>query len=326
VNLLPTSPSSALPRRLLGLLLLVGQVACAGAASDKGEETGSDAGSDGGDGGGGGSDPDGDGFSGDDCGPDNAEIYPGAPEICDGLDSDCDGAPGAWEEDADADGLLDCAACEARGFYSQLQAETDPAVLWSQVESLTAGVSCSYARTKDNIWVSFDLEEDGAVECVYTGTRVLIRGGSPDGDALNVEHSWPRSEGADEEPALCDAHHLYPTTVESNENRASYPYGEVTGSTYWSEGGSSKGRDAAGDTVFEPRDTHKGNAARSMVYFAIRYGHTLSAADKSMYRSWDAVDPVEARDQVRDEEIQRYQGNSNPLVACPGLTARLLAD
>jgi endonuclease I len=78
--------------------------------------------------------------------------------------------------------------------------------------------------------------------------------------------------------------------------------------------------------VFEPRDTHKGNAARSMVYFAIRYGHNLSAAEKSMYRSWDAADPVEARDQVRDEEIQRYQGNSNPLVACPGLTARLLAE
>ncbi len=88
-------------------------------------------------------------------------------------------------------------------------------------------------------------------------------------------------------------------------------------------GGSRLGLDAGGATVFEPRDAHKGNAARSMVYFAIRYGHTLTASELSLYKAWDGLDPVDARELERTWTIAAEQGIPNPLVVCPDALGRL---
>jgi endonuclease I len=161
------------------------------------------------------------------------------------------------------------------------------------------------------------------VECVYTGTTVAILGGDPEDGGLNIEHTWPRSEGAESEPALCDVHHLYPTTPDSNAERASHPFGEVTGSVSWSQGGSQLGQ-GSGGTVFEPRDAHKGNVARSLLYVKLRYGQGLASSEQAAFAAWSASDPVDAAELDRSMGIGRYQGQANPFVVCDGLADRFL--
>lgn len=311
----------------LTLLLLTSCVTAP--AKDTGDPSSGD-GADGGDGQADGSDPgetdaDGDGATAEvDCDDDDDQAYPGAPERCDGVDNDCDGALASGEDDLDGDGSPDCLSCDSDGFWADTRDESDAAALTATLTALTDGVSCIYSRSREAMFLSIDL--DGTeVECVYTGRRVAITGSPPDEEDMNVEHSWPQSEGADEEPAKCDLHHLFPTDHDANAERGNRPFGVVSGTVYWSEGGSQMGLDASGDEVFEPRDEQKGDTARAMLYFALRYGHTLSADMTALFLTWHEADPPDAAEHDRNGDIQRFQDNANPFVACPDLPARVFA-
>lgn len=257
-------------------------------------------------------DVDADGFSADvDCNDADASVHPGAPERCDGVDANCDAR--ADELDADADGTLDCAVCDSVGYFAPLAASEDVTVT---LPELTAGVDCTYDRAREWLFTLVD-EHDGVVTCVYTGKTFAADDYPPDWDLVNTEHTWPQSQGASSEPAKCDLGHLYVADADANNARGDLPFGEVVGGVTWSEGGSQRGDDANGDVVFEPRDDHKGNVARSMAYFAMRYGHDLTAAQRDLFRRWDAADPVTATDRARETQIVRAQGTVNPFVACP---------
>ncbi len=312
-------------------LLLCCGLALGACGGDKGADSASEGAAgaeggagDGGDGGSGSTDADGDGVAAaDDCDDSDPAVFPGATERCNGVDDDCDGSIPEEEQNADADGIFACTACDEAGFWSLTLAHAgDDAALWEALESAVATVECSYSRSKSQIYTSIDLE-GSEVECVYTGTMVAIRGGSPDEGEMNIEHTWPRSEGAEAEPGLCDVHHLFPTTTDSNAERGSAPFGTVTGSTYWSQGGSKLGA-GSGGTVFEPRDQHKGNVARAMLYVKLRYGHSPASSEQAVFGAWNASDPVDADEQARSAAIARYQGSENPFVACPTLAARYL--
>jgi endonuclease I len=139
---------------------------------------------------------------------------------------------------------------------------------------------------------------------------------------MNTEHTWPQSQGADQFPAKCDLHHLYPTDTDANSLRGNHPFDEVVDES-WTGGGSRFGTNARGETAFEPRDEHKGNVARSMLYFAMRYGHDLSAEDLALYQGWSAADPADDVEIERSLRIGERQGAANPYVVCPGLVERL---
>jgi deoxyribonuclease-1 len=266
-----------------------------------------------------GSDVDGDGFGEDDCDDTDAQRFPGAPERCNGLDDDCDGNLHP-EEQGTSGGELACAACDAAGFWPE--ASDAPAVdLVPYLHEATTGVDCSYSRAREYLFTDLDFA-DGGVRCVYTNTFFPIPSYPPEWSKVNTEHTWPQSEGADADPAQCDLHHLFPADAEVNSLRGSLPFGEVV-NTDWSEAGSLKGKDAQGTTVFEPRDAHKGNVARAMLYFAVRYDYPVSTRQYALYESWHNSDPPDATETARNLEIQEQQGNANPFVACPNLVARL---
>lgn len=253
----------------------------------------------------------------DDCDDSDPLTFPGAIERCDQRDNDCDGDPLPDEL------LQDCTACDTAGFWSAtLGLESDALV--EVLYTLTAAQSCTdYSAETTFMFVDLDIDL-GEVECVYTGRRVAIIGGEkPDPNDMNTEHSWPQSLGAEEEPAKCDLHHLYPTDSYTNNLRANYPFGVVVTIDTSFDGGSLLGLDGSGDTVFEPRDVHKGNVSRSMLYFAMRYGYPLSDDELSLYKTWSALDPRDERELDRTLRIADRQGVANPYVACPWLVDQL---
>ncbi len=261
-------------------------------------------------------DADGDGVDAcSDCDDGDERVFPGAPERCNERDDDCDGAPLPDESAA-------CVECDAQGFWLPTR-ELSGSALVAEIRGLSEEHFCNdYGAATNYMFTRLD-KVDGVVECVYTGRTTPVGSSKPDPNDMNTEHTWPQSQGADEFPAECDLHHLYPTDTDANSIRGNLPFGEVTGGADWSEGGSQLGRDASGTTVFEPRDVHKGNVARSMVYFSMQYGFPIDASRLQLYKSWSAQDPPDAAEVARTLDIAEQQGAANAYVLCPWLVDEL---
>lgn len=169
--------------------------------------------------------------------------------------------------------------------------------------------------------------QNGQVQCIYTGQWVSVQqGGIPDWDTMNTEHSWPQSLGADIEPMRADLHHLMPTMSTANSVRGNLPFGNVVNQD-WSSGGSKRGTDASGTQVFEPRDAHKGDAARLLFYYAIRYGNMSNflTYQEETLREWFWEDPVDDWEIARNNGIYGYQNNRNPFIDYPEFLDRILS-
>ena len=130
---------------------------------------------------------------------------------------------------------------------------------------------------------------------------------------LNVEHTWPQSKGAKAYPANSDMHHLFVTSKESNGRRANLPFCEAQ-YDYWQRDGSIQGFDENSQDCFEPQDSHKGNVARAMFYFSIRYGFEIDENQERVLRHWNVLDPIDEVELKRNKIIESLQGNLNPFI------------
>lgn len=167
-------------------------------------------------------------------------------------------------------------------------------------------------------------------ECVYTGRLISYNSEIGTGALnlapyqMNTEHTWPQSQGADNEPMQSDLHHLFITDGGTNSARGNKPLGWVSTPTLTYTGGSK-----ANSVVFEPRDAQKGASARALFYFAMRYGNlgttTLGfiAPYEADLREWHALYPPTAIDRKRNDDVQTYQLNRNPFVDYPQLLDRI---
>lgn len=133
---------------------------------------------------------------------------------------------------------------------------------------------------------------------------------------LNIEHTWPQSKGAKELPANSDMHHLFITSKESNSKRANLPFCNAE-YDYWQLEGSIHGFDQYAQDCFEPQDLHKGNVARALFYFSVRYDLPINKDEEAVLREWNELDPVDNREIERNKIIQSLQGNSNPFITHP---------
>ncbi len=191
--------------------------------------------------------------------------------------------------------------------------------------------SYTYKQAREYMWGSID-NRNGTVECVYTG-RIVSTKGIPDASKFNTEHTWPQSKGSDTGPANTDLFHLYPTWAPANSARSNNPFGIVAQSIYWQDGGSKAGFVAIGknDSIFEPRNTHKGNVARSMFYYCTRYGNRQGTYDKEGFltvqedvlREWNNLDTVDAAERARNEAIYALQKRRNPYIDHPEFIERI---
>ena len=168
------------------------------------------------------------------------------------------------------------------------------------------------------------------VSCHYTDYNYVYSGvfawwnGVGTGQ-LTREHtycfSWmPGTITVDSIP-YSDLHNLYPVEfTHANSVRSNYPLGEVVNVTSsWM--GDKFGTNNLGQTVFEPKDSQKGDAARSMMYMSICYtgiaGNLWSipaAQDQNILKKWHFQDPPDNWEIARNDYIDWKQGNRNPFI------------
>jgi len=198
----------------------------------------------------------------------------------------------------------------------------------------------SYNNARDELWGAVAKHNNDSLRCVYSGLKVYINplAANPRTEAYNkgidCEHTWPQSMGAstNEIPsnAKCDMHHLFPTRSLVNSSRGNLPFKEIADietdtwyrfdkaltikPTSFIDEYSEKDNDG----WFEPREDHKGNVARALVYIYTIYSTQLDnifwQKQMSTLYQWHYLDPVDAEEYWRNNFIASKQGNKNPFI------------
>ena len=173
-----------------------------------------------------------------------------------------------------------------------------------------------------------DYNLDDSIECVYTGRKVYTTGipsvNPP--QSMNTEHTFPQGFFNQDEPMRSDIHHLYPSDEVANNRRNNYDFGYVVSNITWENAGSKLGFDASGNLVFEARNQHKGNIARCLFYFLIRYqnyGGYMDAVQENVLRQWNLIDTIDAHERMRENGIEAFQHNRSPFVDHPEFIDRI---
>ena len=204
-------------------------------------------------------------------------------------------------------------------------------------------VKITYDNYKTTIIPDYESKDNGdgtrSVFGVYTGHEYVYT--EPFAwDTLSREHtwcySWMPSHGSTSTDEYSDQHHLFPVHQnKANVRRSNHPLGIVQNVTYQYLDGK-LGTNAAGETVYEPRDEHKGDAARAILYMTVRYDGTngntwnfdwlnnvklpdLDEAPQSleMLLQWHEQDPPDKWEIERNDYIYSKQKNRNPFVDHP---------
>ncbi|MBK8079258.1 MAG: endonuclease [Saprospiraceae bacterium] len=205
-----------------------------------------------------------------------------------------------------------------------------------------------YSPCRDTLFANIDAKND-SLECIYTGMKRFIPAGVDPTDAvllngqpngINTEHSYPQSKGASGY-GRSDMHILYPSRVKTNSTRVNNPFGEIPDnvtstwfySTFEMTSPPVTNRDAYSEstnTKFEPRESVKGNLARSVFYFYSMYRFDAINADPAYFSlqiedlcTWHFNDPVDSTEWNRTLAIEKYQKNKNPFVIDCSLASRL---
>jgi endonuclease G len=142
----------------------------------------------------------------------------------------------------------------------------------------------------------------------------------------NAEHSVPQSTFDRDKKPKGDLHHLFTCERNANSHRGAIKYGEVP---KLPEHRRPEGWSTRDYSVYEP-DAGKGAVARATLYFLMRYPEKLgdkegeyTKADLPILLKWHQEDPVSLYELHRNAEIQKIQGNRNPLIDFPELAERI---
>ncbi len=149
----------------------------------------------------------------------------------------------------------------------------------------------------------------------------------PNQNVLNCEHTWPQSKFSKNYPKdiqKADLHHLFPSDSKANSIRGNLDFTDVgsdTGDLYQDKCEVSKFGTSAtnGGDGFEPPLTHKGNVARALFYFSVRYKISIPKTEEDVLRRWNELDPVDQDEIDRNNGIFLAQANRNPFIDYPQL-------
>lgn len=241
--------------------------------------------------------------------------------------------------------------------------------LKTQLKNIVTSGHTYNASSYDNLFTAYAstdrdyyYENDGSLLDIYsenpTGSETSYNipndecGGNitGEGQCYNREHLFPQGffNNSDALPMISDIHTVVPTDGFVNNGRSNYPFGIVsnTNTSYANESKWGTGNNYGyTNRVFEPIDEFKGDIARALLYFAVRYEDNWNdngweAPDASPYNplngtsdqfyetwfintmlDWHAADPVSQRELDRNDEAYNFQGNANPFVNHPEYAA-----
>lgn len=83
------------------------------------------------------------------------------------------------------------------------------------------------------------------------------------------------------------------------------------------------GKNIYGKTVFEPHTNIKGDVARALFYFSIRFQISIEDVEESVLREWHILDPPDLFEVIRNEEIFALQKDRNPFIDMPYLVDKI---
>lgn len=197
-------------------------------------------------------------------------------------------------------------------------------------------ISFSYREARVKLFNQIHLKEDYSgyfIEGVYCSQKFSVGrehpGRSiPDHTILNTEHTWPQSKFSQRFRRIVqktDLHHLYPTFSKINSQRGNLPFADVVGERvlFCNQSQSGRAIDNGAGVYFEPPDEHKGNVARALFYFSIRYQISIDPVQEYYLKLWHYLDPVDDEEEKRNDKVFSYQKNRNPFIDLPDLVSEI---
>jgi len=233
------------------------------------------------------------------------------------------------------------------GYYSTIDTASPSFVTSLQTRIRSPFTSVAYAQFDETIVSNVEFYDttggQKVATCVYSGQRFAYTPPfawtptTPFSREHTWCHSWMPSSASTSTNEYTDQHHLFVVNQNSaNAVRSNHPLGEVFTTTSSFLGGT-YGTDAGGNLVYEPVESHKGNAARALLYMSLRYNGVngmnwtfnhlnnviLPALnedpqDIQLLLQWHFQDPPDGAEIARNDYIQSIQGNRNPFVDRPG--------
>lgn len=123
---------------------------------------------------------------------------------------------------------------------------------------------------------------------------------------------------------LADLHNLYPELTRVELARRSAQFGNLgddVPSKFAAIGCDLK----SSFQLVEPRDAAKGNVARAIFYMHIEYGLPI-VGQLQMFKQWHQMDPPDAEEHARNNNIASLQGNRNRFIDDPSQVELLIKD
>ena len=231
-------------------------------------------------------------------------------------------------------------------YYSTLSTSSSSFVADLQTRIRNPYVKRSYTEYRDLMIPNYESypvsSTQRGLKCVYSGYVLIYTPPFAFGTIFSREHTYCQSwwdVSSTSNPYYSDFHHLFPTQQpNANSLRSNHPFGKVvTPTTVFME--CKLGTNAAGQVVYEPRDEHKGDAARALFYMVARYDHdqtygnwTLqwlnevklpslpqpeAPQDINTLLTWAKQDPPDRWEVERNNYIATLQQNRNPFVDHP---------
>ena len=187
-----------------------------------------------------------------------------------------------------------------------------------------------------NVFPDTDANPDNKSQMLWFYTGTVAKSGT------NREHVWPKNGGKAfpaESETGSDAHHLRPTDQQLNSTRGSLSFGEVpqTAGNIVKEYGSTTYDNLCykSSPYFYPGVGYRGATARILMYVQTRWGDAFNLqfvlgggscktiGDIETLMKWHLEEPVTAAERLRNDEVQKIQGNRNPFIDHPEYAARI---